>query len=169
MRYLFLEKDMDDRDALDLITIYEIVSFLKTQYAENVVKEIWRSPYATNDMIFQASTNYFLLFNYYNCIQDDEKNFRLFRGKNVKNIENHSMQFMVWRYSAKSRIIVEFLVSLFVIIPAHIILQFAQVKEGNVKAVVNEILQLEQNLVAMDQQANPDEYNRQYNILQTKF
>ena len=122
MRYLFLEKDMDDRDALELITNYEIVNFLKTQYAENVVKEIWRSPYATNDMIFQASTNYFLLFNYFNCIQDDEKNFRLFRGKNVKNIENHSMQFMVWRFSAKSRIIVEFIVSLFVIIPAHVIL-----------------------------------------------
>lgn len=62
MRYLLLEKDMDDRDALEMITVYEIVSFLKTQYAENVVKEIWRSPYATNDMIFQASTNYFLLF-----------------------------------------------------------------------------------------------------------
>jgi hypothetical protein len=68
MRYLLLEKDIDDRDALELITMYQIVCFLKTQQAENVVKEIWRSPYATNDMIFQASTNYFLLFQYYNCI-----------------------------------------------------------------------------------------------------
>jgi ABC-type dipeptide/oligopeptide/nickel transport system permease component len=76
---------------------------------------------------------------------------------------------MVWRYSAKSRIIVEFIVSLFVIIPAHVILQYAQMTEGKVQSIVNEILALEQTLVAMDQQANPDEYNRQYEILQTKF
>jgi len=73
MRYLLLEKDIEDRDALDLITKYEIVTFLKTQFAENVVKEIWRSPYATNDMIFEASTNFFLLFKYYHCEQDVEK------------------------------------------------------------------------------------------------
>ena len=52
MRYLLLEKDMDDRDPLELITNYEIVSFLRTKYAENVVKEIWRSSYASNDQIF---------------------------------------------------------------------------------------------------------------------
>jgi hypothetical protein len=62
MRYLLLEKDIEDRDALELITNYQIFNFLKSQYAENVVKEIWRSPYATNDLIFSASTNFYLLF-----------------------------------------------------------------------------------------------------------
>jgi hypothetical protein len=52
MRYLLLEKDNEDRDALEIITNYKIFNFLKNQYAENVVKEIWRSPYATNDLIF---------------------------------------------------------------------------------------------------------------------
>lgn len=168
MRYLLLEKDFDDRDALELITVYEIVSFLRTQYAENVVKEIWRSPYATNDMIFQASTNYFLLFQYYNCIQDDEKNYRLLRGKNVKNIENHSMQFMVWRYSAKSRIIIEFIASLMITIPAHVLLQYAQRKEGTVRANVTEILQLEKDLVAMDQQTDPAQYQLKWAALQQR-
>jgi hypothetical protein len=52
MRYLLLEKDVENRDALELITNFHIYTFLKSQYSENVVKEIWRSPYATNDMIF---------------------------------------------------------------------------------------------------------------------
>ena len=68
MRYLSLEKDFEDRDALDLITAFNIFDFLRSPYAENVVKEIWRSPYSTSDSIFAASTNYFLLFEYYHCI-----------------------------------------------------------------------------------------------------
>ena len=62
MRFLLLEKDVNNRDALELISNYEVYSFLQSQYADNVVKEIWRSPYATQDLIFQASTNFYLLF-----------------------------------------------------------------------------------------------------------
>ena len=40
MKYLLLEKDFEHRDALDLITQYQIVEFLESQFAENVVKEI---------------------------------------------------------------------------------------------------------------------------------
>ena len=47
MKYLLLEKDFEHRDALDLITQYQIVEFLESHFAENVVKEIWRSSYAT--------------------------------------------------------------------------------------------------------------------------
>jgi hypothetical protein len=91
MRYLLLEKDFEDRDALDLITRFHIYDFLRSPYAENVVKEIWRSPYATSDSIFSASTNFFLLFQYYDCIQDEEINQRMGRGKDIKTIQNHSM------------------------------------------------------------------------------
>lgn len=72
MRYLLLDKDIEDRDALDLITRLSIISFLRSQFAENVVKEIWRSPYAAGDSIFTASTNFFMLFEFYNCIVDEE-------------------------------------------------------------------------------------------------
>lgn len=47
MKYLLLEKDFENRDSLDLITSHSIVEFLESQYAENVVKEIWRGAYAT--------------------------------------------------------------------------------------------------------------------------
>lgn len=72
MRYLLLEKDFEDRDALELITRLSIISFLRSQFAENVVKEIWRSPYAAGDSIFTASTNFYMLFEYYHCIIDEE-------------------------------------------------------------------------------------------------
>jgi hypothetical protein len=37
-----------------------------------VVKEIWRSPYAAGDSLFNASTNFFMLFKYYHCTMDEE-------------------------------------------------------------------------------------------------
>jgi hypothetical protein len=49
MRFLLLEKDMENRDSLDLITRFNVVAFLESKFADNVVKEIWRSPYSTND------------------------------------------------------------------------------------------------------------------------
>lgn len=42
-----LDKDFEHRDSLDLITSFTIVEFLETQFAENVVREIWRGAYAT--------------------------------------------------------------------------------------------------------------------------
>ena len=62
MKYLLLEKDLEHRDSLDLITKYNLIEFIDSQYAENVVKEIWRSPYATQDSILSASTNHMLTF-----------------------------------------------------------------------------------------------------------
>ena len=86
MRYLLLERDIEDRDALDLITKLSIISFLRSQFAENVVKEIWRSPYAAGDSIFTASTNFYMLFEYYHCIIDEEQSRRLLKGKDVHKI-----------------------------------------------------------------------------------
>lgn len=65
---------------------------------------------------------------------------------------------MVWRYSAKSRIIIEFIASLIITIPAHVILQYAQTKEGAVQANVNQILQIEQSMLALDYAADPQQY-----------
>lgn len=47
MKFLLLEKDFEHRDSLDLITEHYIEELLTSQHAENVVREIWRSSYAT--------------------------------------------------------------------------------------------------------------------------
>jgi hypothetical protein len=72
MKYLLLEKDFELRDCLDLITRLQIVEFLESQYAENVVKEIWRGEYATQDSIFSSSTNHTLTWHWWTCIRDVE-------------------------------------------------------------------------------------------------
>lgn len=108
MRYLLLEKDFENRDSLELINSYTISPFLESQFADNVVKEIWRSPYATNNSLFSASTNHKLTFQYWNCIKDDEQSSRFYHTKDLKSFEAHPLQFTVWRFSGKSRIIIEF-------------------------------------------------------------
>lgn len=70
--------------------------------------EIWRSPYSTQDSPFTASTNHSLTFRFWHCIRDLEKDLPFCHGKDISEIEAHPMQFTVWRYSAKSRLIVEF-------------------------------------------------------------
>ena len=72
MKYLLLEKDFEHRDSLDLISQYQIGEFLESKFAENVVKEIWRSPYASQNSIFSASTNHMLTWHFWNFIRDVE-------------------------------------------------------------------------------------------------
>jgi hypothetical protein len=95
MKYLLLEKDFEYRDSLDLITRYQVVEFLESQFAENVVKEIWRSLYATQDSIFSASTNHMLTWKYWNFIRDVEADQPFLKVKDVNKIEPHPMQFFV--------------------------------------------------------------------------
>jgi len=72
MRYLLLDKDFEQRDALTMITDLHIFPFLESKFADNVVKEIWRSPYSTNDAITSASTVHHLTLRYWNCVIDEE-------------------------------------------------------------------------------------------------
>ena len=108
MRYLMLEKDSEGRDPLDLIQKYQITEFLESNTAESVVKDIWRSPYATENSIFVASSNHYLLFGFWNCTIDEEKNNTPLTSKNITRMGAHPLQFVVWRFSAKSRMVVEF-------------------------------------------------------------
>ena len=91
MKYLLLEKDFEYRDSLDIITKHKIDEFLKSQLAENVVREIWRSAYATSDSIFSASTNHMLTFKFQDCIRDLEYDQPFMRMKDVTTIEAHIM------------------------------------------------------------------------------
>lgn len=91
MRYLLLEKDFENRDSLELITRYNITPLLESQFADNVVREIWRSPYATNNSLFSASTNHKLTFYYWNCIKDDELTSRFYQPKDLKSFEAHPL------------------------------------------------------------------------------
>lgn len=121
MRYMLLDKDFENRDALDLITRYGIVELLESHLAEAVVWEIWRGAYATHDSIMSASTNHMLMWEYWHCRQDVEATHPFLRVKKSDEIEAHLMQFTVWRFSAKSRMLIEWLVTVGFAIYVHIL------------------------------------------------
>jgi hypothetical protein len=144
MRYLLLEKDFENRDSLDLITRYHIEELLQSQFADNVVKEIWRSPYATNNSVFSASTNHNLTFNYFHCVRDEESDKRFYQRKNItEDIEAHPLQFTVWRYSGKSRMLVEFFATLILTIIMHWVISLALSQAPAYKAEINNFLAVE--------------------------
>jgi hypothetical protein len=91
MRFLLLEKDFENRDSLDMISHLKITAFLESKFADNVVKEIWRSPYSTHDSIFSASTNHKLTFNFWHFVEDDESKNRFYHSKDIKTFEAHPM------------------------------------------------------------------------------
>lgn len=91
MRFLLLEKDQLGRDALELISNHDISIYLQSHYADEVVKEIWRSPYGAHDSIWMASTNSYLLFSFYHCREDEEQQRRQFLRKDINSFENHSL------------------------------------------------------------------------------
>ena len=122
MKYLLLEKDFEHRDALDLITQYQIVEFLESQFAENVVKEIWRSAYATQDSILSASTNHMLTWHWWNFIRDVESDQSFLKLKDVQSIEPHPMQFKVWSNSPKARVGIEFLITVAFATAVHLLI-----------------------------------------------
>ena len=54
------------------------------------------------------------------------------------------MMFTVWRFSGKSRIIVEFFNTLFITIVVHVLLRDALNLDADIKMRVNQIIDLEQ-------------------------
>jgi hypothetical protein len=124
MRYLLLEKDFDHRDSLEMITQLNIFPFLESKFADNVVKEIWRSPYSTNDAISSASTVHHLTFKYWNCIQDEETQMQFYHQRDLRSFEAHPFQFNVWRFSGKSRVIVDFVMTIILATIMHVVVNF---------------------------------------------
>lgn len=58
MRFLLLEKDLDNRDALNMIYDNNIVDLLQHPFAQNIVEQIWKSPFNNSSSVFCASANH---------------------------------------------------------------------------------------------------------------
>jgi hypothetical protein len=159
MRFLLLEKDLLGRDALELIATHDISIFLRSAHADEVVKEIWRSAYGAHDSIWMASTNSYLLFNFYHCMEDEEQKRRLFFEKDIRAIENHSLQFVVWRFSGKSRVVVEVLLSLYFMYEAYQTAKGAVALEEPVMAAIANITAIESELSVMNPSAPGGDYD----------
>lgn len=83
MRFLLLEKDLDNRDALNMIYDNDLVELLKNPFAQNIVLQIWASPYNNTSSIASVSSNHNLLFNYNHCRYDWEQQLRFYKKKDL--------------------------------------------------------------------------------------
>lgn len=72
MRFLLLEKDLDNRDALNMIYDNNLVMLLKNPFAQNICTQIWSSSYNNSHSLASVSSNHNLLFNYNHCRYDWE-------------------------------------------------------------------------------------------------
>ena len=64
MRYLLLERDLDNNDALNHIYNYDLIELLQNPIAQNIVEHIWTSPYNNSQSMAVASSLHNLLFNW---------------------------------------------------------------------------------------------------------
>jgi hypothetical protein len=83
MEYLLLEKDIDYRDALNVIYDFDVPELLENPYAQKIVMTIWESGYNVSRSIFAVSTSHNLLFNFNHCRYDMEKKLRWTNKKDI--------------------------------------------------------------------------------------
>jgi|LauGreDrversion4_2_1035121.scaffolds.fasta_scaffold32486_3 hypothetical protein len=83
MRFLLLEKDLDNRDALNIIYENDLAELIEHPYAQNIVHQIWTSPYNNSSSMFSASSVHNLLFNYNHCRFDLENSLRFYKKRNL--------------------------------------------------------------------------------------
>ena len=89
MRFLILEKDLDNRDSLNLIYANNLVDLLLNPFAQNIVYQIWTSPYNNSKSIFAASSAHRLLFDYDHCRYDLENKLRFYKMRDLSAIGSH--------------------------------------------------------------------------------
>ena len=120
MRFLLLEKDLDNKDALNMIYDNDLVELLGNPFAQNIVLQIWASPYNNTSSIAAVSTNHNLLFNYNHCRYDWEYQLRFHQKKDLNTIGCHGYQFQVWRFAGQSRYFVSALFTWAFVLIVHV-------------------------------------------------
>ena len=87
-------------------------------------------------------------------MQDEESVNRFYHSKDIKTFEAHPMQFMVWRYSGKSRIIVEFVSTVLLSILIHILINFLLKTSPSINEKMNDFFEIENQYKTLNATAN---------------
>lgn len=88
--------------------------------AQNIVEQIWTSPYNNSQSIAAASSIHNLLFNWNDCRTDREAQSRFYQPKNLNTLGCHGFQFQVWRYAGQSRYLVSAIANVIFVILVQI-------------------------------------------------
>lgn len=92
-------------------------------------------------------------------MRDEEIDKRFYKDKDLKEIQAHPLQFTVWRYSGKSRIIVEFFATLIIAIIMHVVIDRVLVLADNMTNEMNTYVTLENRIRALTNGTNDPLYS----------
>ena len=121
MRFYLLEKDLDERDALNVIYDYQVIELLQNPFTQNIVQQIWTSQYNNSHSLFAVSSLNHLLVEYNHCRFDEEEHYRFYQRRDLSKVGCHPFQFQVWRYSGESRHIVGMVTTLGFCVLMHVL------------------------------------------------
>lgn len=110
LRALVFEKDYENRDSLDLLSMYNISEIMDNKNMEKIALELWTSQYDVKGSFMTTSSAY-KIFTYdsFNRPRDILTDFLFlnWRFRSLDNFEHHLYQFQVWKKSMRAKFLVE--------------------------------------------------------------
>jgi hypothetical protein len=110
LRALVFEKDFENRDSLDLMSMYNIIPIMDNKNMEKIALELWTSQYDVKGTFMTTSSAYKIVaYDSFNKPRDILADFFFLNWefRLMDNFEHHLYQFQVWKKSMRAKFLVE--------------------------------------------------------------
>lgn len=110
LRAMVFEKDLENRDSLELMSKYNIIDIMNNKNMEKIALELWTSDYDVKGTFLTTSSALKIIaYDSFNKPRDVLTDYFFLNWKNrtMDNFEHHMYQFEVWKKSMKSKFIIE--------------------------------------------------------------
>ena len=100
LRALVFEKDFDNRDSLNLLSLYNIVDIMNNKNMEKIALELWSSQYDVKGNLMTTSSVFKIVMDENFKKPWDVLGDYLFtnwHNRRLENFEHHMFQFQVWK------------------------------------------------------------------------
>eukprot|EP01022_Parablepharisma_sp_SALTPOND_P014544 TRINITY_DN198_c0_g1_i1.p1 TRINITY_DN198_c0_g1~~TRINITY_DN198_c0_g1_i1.p1 ORF type:complete len:1150 (-),score=81.84 TRINITY_DN198_c0_g1_i1:5609-9058(-) len=103
MKFILLDKDLESRETLGLISKYYLIELLNNTMAEEISNEVWYGPYNYTNNVFASTSSLWEIVMQSELHEEediDKKIKESLFNKDVKSMQAHQFEFSVWRNSA---------------------------------------------------------------------
>jgi len=161
MKFILYDKDIENRDTLEIILENQIIDFLDNSIVEKIANEVWSGPFDFAKNPLPSMSGLYKLITHHKLCGDKDvvaglRN-KLF-DRDVENMQTHKVEFEVWRLSAGLRILfigLEYVALTVGLFTFELLLRNAFNRMDSVKIVAeNE-----------NRELSPSEYDRYYNAI----
>lgn len=120
LRSVVFEKDLENRDVLDLVSLNNIIEIMDNKNMEKIALELWTSQYDVKGHIMTTSSILkIIMYDSFNKARDimSDYFFLNWKFRKISNYDHHLYQFKVWKKSMLSKFLVEgaFLIAIAII------------------------------------------------------